>query len=285
MTRQVEVIGHRGARGLFPENTLEGFSAAAAMGVTAFELDVGLTADDVAVVSHDLALNPSITRDAQGKWLAGEWPLIRMLAYDALCTFDVGRIRPGTAYRLAHRHQKPHDGARIPRLEDVLRAVPHARFIIELKTDPRFPGRTATPEYMAEAVLAIVDKLNASRRVVIESFDWRGPRHVRRLWPDIQLAWLTRAETVCDAVLWWEIDSAVLSVPAAVAHEGGQYWAPAWDTLTRSAVTEAHALGLKVIPWTVNRRAPMRRLVTWAVDGLITDRPDIAAQEIQSARL
>ncbi len=68
--RRIDIQGHRGARALFPENTLEGFVAAAALGVDAFELDVGMTADGVVVVSHDPALNPDITRDASGAWLA-----------------------------------------------------------------------------------------------------------------------------------------------------------------------------------------------------------------------
>src|SRR3954452_25615833 len=79
MTRRLDLQGHRGARGLFPENTLEGFRAARALGVTAFELDVGMTADGVVVVSHDPALTPDISRDADGVWLHGRGPLIRSL--------------------------------------------------------------------------------------------------------------------------------------------------------------------------------------------------------------
>src|SRR3954452_24727585 len=92
MTRQIDIRGHRGARGLFPENTLEGFLAAAALGVTAFELDVGMTADGVVVVSHDLALNPDLTRDATGAWLDGKGPLIQSLIYKQLQSYDVGRL-------------------------------------------------------------------------------------------------------------------------------------------------------------------------------------------------
>src|SRR5476649_1321962 len=94
MKRPLDIQGHRGARALFPENTLEGFLAAYALGVKAFELDVGLTADGVVVVSHDPALNPDITRDALGAWLHEGGPAIRSLTRAQLCTFDVGRIRP-----------------------------------------------------------------------------------------------------------------------------------------------------------------------------------------------
>jgi len=282
MTRPFDLQGHRGARGLFPENTIAGFRSAWHLGVRAFELDVGMTADGVVVVSHDLALNPDITRGPDGAWLTRPGPLIRSLTLADLSRYDVGRIRPRTVYSGLHRTQQPHDGARIPALADVLAAVPDARFTIELKTDPRHPDWTVTPAHLAEATIAVVDAAGAADRVMLESFDWRGPRHLRRLRPLLPLAWLTRRETERDADLWWDRPWAGGSVPRAVAAEGGQVWAPEHPGLTREHVAEAHELGLLVLPWTVNRAADMRRLIGWSVDGLITDRPDVALTVISS---
>jgi len=283
MARRVAVIGHRGARGLFPENTIEGFRRTFALGVRGFELDVGMTADGVVVVSHDLALNPAITRDASGRFLTEPTPAIHDLTFAALGAYDVGRIRPASKYRLPHRSQTPIDGARVPSLDAVLRAQPEAEFIIELKTDPRYPERTVSPVALADAVLAIVDAAGAAGRIVLESFDWRGPRHIHRVRPELKLAWLTREETVRDAKLWWDGAVPNPSVPAAVAAEGGGVWAPEFTTLTPASLAEARALGLRVIPWTVNRLGAMRRLIRWGVDGIITDRPDKLLREIQSA--
>lgn len=282
MTRPVDIVGHRGARGLFPENTIEGFRQALALGVRWFELDVGVTADGVAVVHHDLRLNPAIARDAQGRWIGGAGPAIRDLTFDALQVYDVGRIRPWTRYRLLHRHQKSLDGARIPRLDDVLRQCPEARFIVELKTDPRFPEATVSPELMAETALAAIDAAGAGDRVVVESFDWRGPRHLRRIRPSLPLAWLTRDGAAWDAALWRGGGADTGSAPAAIAAEGGGIWAPGWESLSRAGVAAAHRLGVRVVPWTVNRRQAMRRLIAWGVDGLITDRPDLAMREVQA---
>ncbi len=270
--------GHRGARGLFPENTIEGFRAALALGIDAIELDVGLTADGVAVVSHDLGLNPDIVRDATGVWLPGPGSALRDLTWEALQTFDVGRLRPGAAYTAQFPLQQPCDGARIPTLAEVLRLDAAMRFTIELKTDPRFPDRTASPADLADATLAVVDAAGAASRIDLESFDWRGPRHVRRTRADIRLAWLTRPETVRDAHLWWggPVPSDFGgSVPRAVAAEGGAIWAPEYAALTQDEIAEAHDLGLLVLPWTVNETAAMRRLIGWGVDGIITDRPDL----------
>lgn len=276
MTRKIDIQGHRGARALFPENTLEGFLAATALGVEAFELDVAMTADGVVVVSHDPVLNPDITRDGSGAWLARRGPAIHTLTHAALSAYDVGRIRPGSALSVQFPEQTPCDGARIPMLAEVLAALPRARFTIEVKTDPAHPEWTATPAALADATLRVVDDAGAAGRVIMESFDWRVQRHVRRTRSDIRLAWLTRAETVRDAALWWDDAAAVGSVPVRVAAEGGPIWAPDHADLTERQIQEAHALGLSVLPWTVNQPADISRLIAWGVDGLISDRPDLA---------
>jgi glycerophosphoryl diester phosphodiesterase len=94
----LDLQGHRGARGLAPENTLPAFATALSLGVTTLELDTGVTRDDVVVISHNPALNPDITRDGAGKWLEGPGPAIRALTFAELQQYDVGRIKPGTDY-------------------------------------------------------------------------------------------------------------------------------------------------------------------------------------------
>jgi glycerophosphoryl diester phosphodiesterase len=288
MNRRVDLQGHRGARGLFPENTLEGFRATLGIGVDAFELDVGLTADGIAVVHHDLALNPDVARDPSGCWLTPPTPPLCALDFRALSRFDVGRLRPGCSYAATFPDQVPVDGARIPRLADVLRVDPTVRFTLELKTDPRCPGRSADPAALADATMAEVDAAGVLSRVTLESFDWRCLHHLRRTRPEVPLAWLTSSETVRDAALWWNgpqpADFAG-SVPRVVAAQGGLVWAPAHADLTEDLIREALDLGLKVLPWTVNEAAAMQRLIEWGVDGLITDRPDVAHRVLRRTGL
>jgi glycerophosphoryl diester phosphodiesterase len=279
MTRLFELHGHRGARGLFPENTLAGFAGALEIGVDALELDVAMTADGVVVVSHDAALNPDITRTSDGVWLARHGQPIRSLRAAELARYDVGRIRPGSAYAAEFPDQMPQDGARVPSLADVLRISPHVRFNIELKTSPLQAAPRVDGATLADAVVAVADATGTIGRVTMQSFDWRGPRHVRQTRPGIRLAWLTRAAILPYARLWWDGPDASDyggSVPRAVAAEGGPIWAPEHVDLTEASLAEAHDLGLLVIPWTVNRPADMRRLIGWGIDGLITDRPDLA---------
>ncbi len=206
MRRAFDLQGHRGARGLFPENTLEGFAAALAIGVTTFELDVAMTADGVPVVSHDAAFNPDLVRRTDGTWITAPGPLIRTLRLADLATYDVGRLRPGSAYAAPFADQRPHDGARIPRLADALAVDPVVRFNIEMKTYPDHPDWTVPPERMAEAVIAVAEQIGVTDRITVESFDWRGPRHVRRVRPNYPLAWLTRPgnrNTQCRHLVGW----------------------------------------------------------------------------------
>ncbi|MGI4954429.1 MAG: glycerophosphodiester phosphodiesterase family protein [Janthinobacterium lividum] len=268
-----QLQGHRGARGLFPENTIEGFRAAIAMGLRWFELDVGVLRDGTVVVHHDLALNPDIARTPGNNWFTGAGPLLRRMDWEEAQDYDVGRILPGSMTAQKFPDQVPQDGARIPRLADVLALDHRIGWNIELKLQPDRPDWTVPVEEMVERTLAAVDAAGAAGRVTIQSFDWRAPRYSRRIRPEIPCGWLTRAETIADPALWWGLE-APPSPPEAIAAEGGGTWTPYWEELTPELLSRAHALGLQVIPWTVNDTEAMRRLVAWGVDGVITDYPD-----------
>ncbi len=280
MPHRIDLQGHRGARGLFPENTMVGFAGALAIGVDTLELDVGVTADDVVVVTHDPKLNPDITRSrGDGAWLSEPGPAIRALRGVDLSRYDVGRVRPGSAYAALYPNQAPSDGAGIPTLADVLNIDRTVKFNIELKSSPWEGGLALDGAAMADAVVVVADAGQATDRITVQSFDWRGPRHLRRTRPDIRLAWLTRSAILMVARTWWDgphPSDYGGSVPRAVAAEGGPTWGPDYLDLTEETLAEAHALDLRVVPWTVNAPDDMRRLIRWGVDGLITDRPDLA---------
>jgi glycerophosphoryl diester phosphodiesterase len=272
-----DVQGHRGCRGLRPENTLAGFQHAMALGVTTLEMDIAVSADGVPIVHHDPALNPDITRGPDHAWLAATGPLIRGLRAAELGAYDVGRIRPGTRYAAEFADQVPVDGARIPRLADVAALVAGApvpvRLNIELKTFPDRPQLTVAPQAMAEAVVAVLDAHGLAPRTTIQSFDWRSLDWLAERRPDIARAYLTEPRTMDP--IWLGGRAAGGGQPwQVVAAAGGRTWSPLHRTLTAEAIAAAHALGLFVLPWTVNQAPDMARLIDWGVDGIITDRPD-----------
>jgi glycerophosphoryl diester phosphodiesterase len=292
-----DLQGHRGARGLAPENTLPAFARALSIGVTTLELDAGLTEDGIVVVVHDRRLNPDIVRGPDGRWLVGRTRTIRELTFRDLARYDVGRIRPGSDYSKRFPDQRRMDGVRIPKLEDVFELARKAhndavRFNIETKLSPLAPDETAGPDEFARAVIQIVRAKGVGRRTVIQSFDWRTLALVQREAPEIATAYLTSdVENVRDAnngpSPWTNgirfADHG--SVPKMVKSAGGAIWSPSFRDLTAALVKEAKALGLAVLPWTVNDPPDMERLIDWGVDGIITDYPDRLREVMAAKRL
>ncbi len=279
-----DLEGHRGTRGLAPENTLPAFEKAMRIGVDTLELDVGLSADDVLVISHDPYLNPLIARDAKGEWLSGsKGPLIRSLTLAQIQTYELGRIKPGTPYAAQFATQEPVDGTRIPALAALFERVKawgsKVRFNIETKVDPTQPNDTASPEVMTQALVKLVRDVGMADRVTIQSFDWRTLQIAQRIAPEIPTAYLSfqnaSNDTIAGAI--WTAGYRIADypdLPAMVKAAGGAIWSPNGGAVTEDLVKKAHTLGLKVLPWTINNPAEMDKLIGWSVDGIISDYPD-----------
>jgi glycerophosphoryl diester phosphodiesterase len=280
-----DLQGHRGARGLAPENTLPAFERALEIGVTTLELDIGVTADGVVVIHHDPYLNPATARDAGGQWVAGsKGPLIKTLTLAQLQAFDVGRINPETPYARTFDTQQASDGTRVPTLASLFDRVKalgasEVRFNIETKINPGEPDDTVNAEAMTRALLKVIQDAGMTKRVTIQSFDWRTLQLVQRIAPAIPTVCLTVQTANNDNVQGgaWTAGLKIAdhgSVPKLVKAAGGAAWSPNGGALTEALLKEAQALGLKVIPWTINNPADMERLIAWGVDGIITDYPD-----------
>jgi len=285
-----DLQGHRGARGLAPENTLEAFALALAIGVTTLELDLAVTRDGVVVVSHDRRLNPDHTRGPDGRFLDAEGPPIRSLTLAEVKGYDVGRLKPGTSYAASLPEQRPADGARIPTLAELFDLVrrlgaDHVRFNIETKITPTSGAETPDPETFTASFAATVRDAGVAARTSLQSFDWRTLAAMRRVAPEIERVCLTAEALNFDTIKRGEpgpspwtagldIDDFAGSVPRMVAAAGCQAWSPLYRNARAEDVAAARSLGLKVIPWTVNERADMERLIALGVDGLITDYPD-----------
>jgi glycerophosphoryl diester phosphodiesterase len=288
-----DLQGHRGARGLAPENTLVAFERALDIGVTTLELDIHLTSDGVPVITHDPQLNPALTRNASGQWIAEAAPLVMALPLAQLQTYDVGRLKPDTRYAQTYPEQRAADGQRIPTLAQLFERV-KARsddkvgFNIELKLTPQ-PGLTPEPAAIVQATLDVIRKHGMDKRVNLQSFDWRILQEVKRQAPAIPLAALTVRQRWLDNLSdgRWTAGQTLAahggSVPKMVKAAGAQIWSPYFGELTPDLLREAKELGLKVIPWTVNDPSAIDNMLAWGVDGLITDYPD-RARKAMAAR-
>jgi glycerophosphoryl diester phosphodiesterase len=290
-----DLQGHRGARGLAPENTLPAFQRALELGVTTLELDIAITSDGVPVISHDPFLNPDLTRDAGGRFLDQRGPAIHAMTWAQLQAYDVGRIKPGSDYARQFPDQAPVDGTRIPRLADLFELVKRSgddkvRFDIETKLSPEKPDETPLPEAFARALVAEIRKAGMAARAQIQSFDWRTLQVVQKIAPEIPTAYLTvqqRFDNIGadrpEGSRWTagfqfrEHGSVAKMIKAA----GGSHWSAYFGDLDARKVKEAQSLGLKVLAWTVNDPAVMARMIGYGVDGLITDRPDLARKVLE----
>ena len=290
--RAIEIQGHRGARGLLPENTIPAFERAIELGVDVLELDLGVTRDGVPVAHHDRALDPDRTRDASGAWLASPGPFLNTLDLASMSGFDVGRAAPGSKIAERFPEQSPRDGTRIPTLAQVLAlgkrpGAGTIRFNIEAKVTPLAPEETVGPEEFARAVVAVLRAEGMLDRADLQSFDWRVLHAARKLAPDLRAVCLTAEQRWHDNILrgrpgpspWTaglDIEAFDGSVPRMVEAAGCAVWSPYYRDVTEEALTEAHGLGLRVVVWTVNEVEEMLALARLGVDGIITDYPDRA---------
>jgi glycerophosphoryl diester phosphodiesterase len=285
---------------LAPENTLPAFAAALSLGVSTLELDTSITKDGVVVVSHDSRLNPDITRGPDGRWLNPPTRAVRDLTLDELAHYDVGRIKPGSDYSTRYPDQKRMDGVRMPTLAQVFQLAHSAgntevRFNIEIKTSPDKPADAPAPEAFAKALLATIEREGMAARVIIQSFDWRALKAVQALAPKIPTSYLSAQQRFLDNIAAGKTEGSSWtagiqfsehgSIPKMVKAAGGAIWSPNFPELSAEMVNEAHALGIKVIPWTVNKTEDMARLIDWGVDGLITDRPDFLRSVMAEKKL
>lgn len=285
----LDLQGHRGARGLKPENTLAAFATALSIGVSTLEMDVGVTRDGVVVVMHDRALNPVIARDPQGGWLSEPGPAINTLSYAQLARYDVGKIKPGSDYASNFPEQRAVDGARIPTLEEVVALIRKAgsrvRLNVEAKLSPEEPHATLPPEAFADAIVSTLRRTGFERRATVQSFEWRVLQRVQAIAPEIPTSYLSSGQSWLNNLdpgepgssAWragYDVDDYAGSVPRLIEAAGGSAWSPYYRELEASALEEAHELGLKVFVWTVNSEPAMREMIAIGVDGIITDYPD-----------
>lgn len=288
--RDMMVIGHRGAAGLAPENTLAAFAAALDLGVDAVELDVHLTRDSALVVYHDYTLKPETTRTPDGEWL-DMWAglAIKDLPLAELKTYDVGRLDPYSFYAGRYPDQVPVDGEAIPTLSEVIdltRTHDHpAELWIEIKTSPAEARVSSRPENVADTLVNLLRRENFTQDVKILSFDWRALVRVQQIAPDIPTVFLTNTSSRMDTIQigrpgpspWTaglDIDSHAGSIPALVAAAGGRFWAPRHNQITPEDIAAAHRRGIKIFVWTPDREADLQRCIRLGVDGIITNRPD-----------
>jgi glycerophosphoryl diester phosphodiesterase len=284
-----DIEAHRGGRALLPENTLVAFANALSMGVDTLELDIGVTKDGAIVVSHERGLNPDLARDASGAYVAAPGIPFVQLRLDEIRKYDVGQIKPGSAYAAQFPGQHAVPGTPIPTLSEVFELVRksgdrHVRLNIETKIDPNHPEESPDPQRFVTLLLDLLVQEKFTGRAMVQSFDWRTLLLVQKLAPSIPTVYLSlqkgKAPTVfLDQASPWTagFDPAGYggSLPAAIKAAGGAIWSPYFGDVSPALISESHSLGLQVVVWTVNKPEDIAAMIDLGVDGIISDHPDL----------
>jgi glycerophosphoryl diester phosphodiesterase len=265
-----DLQGHRGARGLKPENTIPAFIRALELGVTTVELDVVITKDKQVLVSHEPWMSPEICLDPEGKQIpekeAKKFNIYEM-TYEEIIKFDCGSI--GNA-RFPQQEKmkvsKPLLSDVIIAVEDYLRnyTLYEVDYNIEIKShldgDKKFHP---SPQEFSDLVYELIDQYLPLERVVIQSFDFRVLQYWHKKYPEVRLAALVENNN---------------SIEENLKNLGFKphIYSPDYKLLNRAGVEFLRKQKIKVIPWTVNEESQMLALKGMGVDGLITDYPDRA---------
>ena len=289
---------HRGGRDARPENTLYSYQYALEKGALTIECDMQMTADGHIVMSHNPALNPDITTDAEGHRVENGHFICDMTLQE-LQTYNVGCMDPSTEYHELHGRTQVQTSAFIPTLRQMFELVRDSgnreiRMSIEAKVYPD-PAQGIKYEknydydVFIERFLALVNEFGFRDRVILQCFDWALLVRMKEIDPEIRTIALYSEQpswgTPDATTLWLDRDEPSPWLggidihdfggdPVKAAHSLGlDDVSPYFKEITKELTDEAHEFGMKVVPWTVNSRKGFEAMYGMGVDGIITDRP------------
>ncbi|GAA4430592.1 glycerophosphodiester phosphodiesterase family protein [Pontibacter saemangeumensis] len=264
------IEGHRGTRGLMPENTIPAMKKAVDVGANILEVDVQISKDRQVVVAHDPKVNPAITLLPNGEEIPQEDAdkhILHQMDYAAIRKFDVGsKGNPDFPEQEKRKAHMPLLGELIDSVEHytAARGLPPVIYNIEIKADPAKDGLyQPVPEELVELVMNVVKEKNIGNRFYVQSFDIRQIQEVHRRYPQVTIGFLTSDK---NATLEENI-SRIGFLP--------QIYSPYYKLVTSELIEESHRKGMKLVPWTMNTREEMRQLRQLGVDGIITDYPNL----------
>ncbi|MCH7415106.1 glycerophosphodiester phosphodiesterase [Belliella sp. R4-6] len=267
-----DLQGHRGSRGLMPENTIPAMIKALDLGVTTLELDLAVTKDGEIIVSHEPYMNPLICFTPEGSEIkdGDKSHNIYQMTFEEVKKYDSGtKFHAGFPQQVKFHVTKP-------RLKDLFEVVekyvadhnlPSPYYNIEIKSSVEGDGAYhPAPAEFSDMVYKLIDSSVSWERVNIQSFDFRVLKYYNQTYPDVTLAMLITDATKSKAQL----------------EELGfqpQIYSPYFVALNQETVKELKEKGMKIIPWTVNTTEQMQKLLDMGVDGIITDFPNLAPKQ------
>lgn len=272
-SRPLDLQGHRGCRGLMPENTIPAMIRAIDLRVFTLELDVVISADKQVVVSHDVFFHENITTTPDGNFLTKAEAAKRLLytmPYDSIRRYDVG-LKPHPDFS---RQQKI--AVYKPLLSELFdstqayarRLGRHIQYNIEIKSKPENDGKKHPPvDEFAQLVMGVIKSKGLEEEVTIQSFDPRALRAVRAGYPSMRTSLLIN-------------DPDLRSLDQQLDELGfvPEVYSPHFSRVSKTLVIKCREKNMLLVPWTVNDLQKMKELKEMGVNGIISDYPDLFAQ-------
>lgn len=267
-TKNIEVYGHRGEAGHYPENSVAGFLSAVQKGVQAIEMDVVISADEKVVVSHEPYMASEYVADPKGKRIIQKnersYNIFRM-HYDSIRKYDGGSM-PNKNFP-KQRKMKTYK----PLLEEVIDSVENftssrnltpVKYMIEIKSEPRnYNQFQPEPEKFADLVMEVIIKKEILNRAIINSFDPLLLNTLREKYPEVEISYLVRRRGI-------EHNLSRLNFSPEI-------YSPHYIIISnKNFVDSVQSRNMKLIPWTVNKKRSIKQLINLGVDGIITDYPE-----------
>lgn len=274
-----DVQGHRGARGLIPENTIPAFLLAMDAGVTTIEMDLAVTKDKKIIISHEPWMSSEICTDSSGGTITAAQEMgfnIFEMTYEQVEQFDCGsKGNPRFPEQQRMATFKPLLTDVIKAVEDHIKNVTHFEvdYNIEIKSSKDWDNKFhPSPAEFSDMVYDLLDQYLPMERVNIQSFDFRILKYWHEKYPHIRLAALVEDQRPVEA----HLNELGFEPPI---------YSPYYKLLTRKKVEYLHEKKIKVVPWTVNEVGEMLALKGMGVDGFITDYPDRAKQFVHTLNI
>ena len=278
----IRIVGHRGARGLFPENSMVGFENILKMGVTLIELDVVFSKDKTPIITHDHTINSSTSRDVDGEFV-NENIKVSSLTVEQIKNYEIGRLDLDSDYGKRFPEQSQLDGIYMPTLQELFEKMQQPQFeqmrlMVEIKSEPDYSSQDR--ENIASLVTEQIKDANLLNKVLLHSFDWLLLSEFKKKDPEITTSFLTKkgykdeSENYHSLQMYMQ-DAAGHSnaVPEKISALGGSVWCPYFKDITRDRLLSARENNLIVVVWTLNERDDIEAMIDLGVDAIVTDYP------------
>ena len=278
----IRIVGHRGARGLFPEHSIVGFENILKIGVTLIELDVVFSKDKTPIITHNHTINPSTSRDVDGEFV-NENIKVSSLTVEQIKNYEIGRLDLDSDYGRRFPEQAQLDGIYMPTLQELFEKMQQPEFeqmrlMVEIKSEPNYLSQDR--ENIASLVIKQIREANLSNKVLLHSFDWLLLSEFKKKDPKITTSFLTKkgyqneSENYYPSQVFMQ-DAAGYSnsVPEKISALGGSVWCPYFKDITRDRLLSARENNLIVVVWTLNELDDIDAMIELGVDAIVTDYP------------